>query len=78
VDAKRLPPCGAASKAADVVNSYPLKSILHDWDDPEAVRVLCNCRQAMKPNARLLIIERMLAPPASSSMQSSPCELHAS
>jgi hypothetical protein len=42
---------------------YLMKSILHDWDDPEAHLILCNCRQAMRPGARLLIVERMLGPP---------------
>jgi hypothetical protein len=42
---------------------YVLKSILHDWDDPEAHAILRNCRQAMHPGARLLVVERMLAPP---------------
>jgi hypothetical protein len=41
---------------------YVLKSILHDWDDPEAHAILRNCREAMHPGARLLIVERILAP----------------
>lgn len=44
-------------------NLYLLKSILHDWDDCEALRILRNCRQAMYPSARLLIVERLLAAP---------------
>ena len=43
---------------------YVLKSILHDWDNREAHSILRNCRQAMHhPGARLLVVERMLAPP---------------
>jgi hypothetical protein len=42
---------------------YVLKSILHDWDDPEAHTILHNCREAMHRCARLLVVERMLAPP---------------
>lgn len=42
---------------------YLLKNILHDWDDRDALRVLHNCRRALQPRARLLIIERLLAPP---------------
>src|SRR5262249_34261230 len=42
---------------------YLLKSILHDWDDREALHILRNCRLAMHRDARLLVIERLLAPP---------------
>jgi predicted O-methyltransferase YrrM len=42
---------------------YVLKSILHDWDDPEAHTILRNCREAMHRCASLLVVERMLAPP---------------
>jgi hypothetical protein len=42
---------------------YVLKSILHDWDDPEAHTILGNCREAMHRCARLLVVERILAPP---------------
>jgi O-methyltransferase domain/Dimerisation domain len=41
-------------------DAYLLKQILHDWDDDAAVRILSNCRAAMSPGARLLILERML------------------
>jgi hypothetical protein len=39
-----------------------LKFILHDWTDEECVRILTNCRQALEPGGRLLIVE-MLVPP---------------
>ena len=42
---------------------YVLKSILHDWDDRAAQRILRNCRRAMGPGAKLLVVERVLAPP---------------
>ena len=41
-------------------DAYILKSILHDWTDPEALRILHNCRRAMPSGARLLLIERVL------------------
>ena len=37
---------------------YLMKSVLHDWDDEHAVRLLCRCREAMKSDARLVIVER--------------------
>jgi SAM-dependent methyltransferase len=34
-----------------------LKFVLHDWDDANAIRILTNCRQAMRGEGRLFIIE---------------------
>jgi hypothetical protein len=41
-------------EGADV---YILKNVLHDWSDDRAVLILKNCRCAMGPQARLLVIE---------------------
>jgi O-methyltransferase domain len=41
-------------------DAYIVKSVLMDEDDENAVRLLENCRKAMKPSARLLVIERLL------------------
>jgi hypothetical protein len=43
-------------------DAYVLKHVLHDWDDADALIILRNCRCAMGARARLLIIERLLAP----------------
>src|SRR2546426_3045146 len=40
-------------------DAYLLKSVLHDWDDDAAVQILRNCRRAMGPRAKLLVIERI-------------------
>jgi hypothetical protein len=39
---------------------YLLKSILHDWDDEQAVRILKNCQRAMRPGGRVVVIEMLL------------------
>jgi hypothetical protein len=39
---------------------YLLKYILHDWNDAEAVRILKRCREAMRPDGRVIVIERLL------------------
>lgn len=39
---------------------YVLKSVLHNWDDERARDILRRCRAAMRPGARLLVIERVL------------------
>jgi SAM-dependent methyltransferase len=41
---------------------YVLSHILHDWDDEQCLTILRNCRKAMKPDGRLLIIEMVLPP----------------
>ena len=40
-----------------------MKSIIHDWDDESARRILANCRAAMGPDSRLLLIERVIGEP---------------
>ena len=39
---------------------YLMKSVLHNWDDEAAVRILRNCREAMAKHARLVVIERVI------------------
>jgi len=41
---------------------YVLSHILHDWNDEQCVKILGNCRKAMTPNGRLLIVELVLPP----------------
>src|SRR5690348_14636342 len=39
---------------------YVLKSIVHDWDDEHAAKILAACRNAMGPSSRLLVVERLV------------------
>jgi SAM-dependent methyltransferase len=39
---------------------FLLKSVMHNWDDDAAERLLQSCRRAMRPDARLLIAERIV------------------
>jgi O-methyltransferase domain len=39
---------------------YTMAQILHDWSDERCLEILANCRLAMTPSSRLLIIERIL------------------
>jgi hypothetical protein len=50
---------GAVPPGGDV---YVLQQIVHDWDDERASAILRNCRAAMQAPARVLVIERSLAP----------------
>jgi SAM-dependent methyltransferase len=60
--------CGAVGGNFFVVvpeggDAYVLKNILHDWDDTAAVGILASCRRAMKPGARLIVLEHVIGPP---------------
>lgn len=39
---------------------YLLSQILHDWEDEDAIAILRNCRKALGPHSKLLVIERVL------------------
>jgi hypothetical protein len=49
--------------AADVLI---LKTALHDWPDEKCAAILSQCRQVMQPDARLLIVERVMDEPVDS------------
>jgi SAM-dependent methyltransferase len=42
------------------VDAVLLKSVLHDWPDDEAVRILRRAREALTPGGRVLVIERVM------------------
>ena len=41
-------------------DAYVLKWIVHDWDDERAITILRNCRQAMAPDGRVLLMETVI------------------
>ncbi len=41
-------------------DAYFMKSIIHDWDDENAVKILTNCRKAMNDNSKLLIVDMVI------------------
>jgi hypothetical protein len=41
-------------------DAYLLKNVLHDWDDRRAAQILANCRRAMRPGDRLLVVEAVV------------------
>jgi len=43
-------------------DAYMLKSVIHDWDDASAIRILRSCRAAMAEGAKLLVIEQVVLP----------------
>ncbi|MEZ4503210.1 MAG: methyltransferase [Dehalococcoidia bacterium] len=47
----------AVPEAGDL---YILSNILHDWDDERCATILANCRRAMAPGAKLLVVDGIL------------------
>lgn len=43
-------------------DAYVMRHIVHDWDDKEAVTILRNCRDAMNPEGRILVVETVIPP----------------
>jgi SAM-dependent methyltransferase len=43
-------------------DAYVMKYIIHDWNDEDAVQILRNCRRAIRPGGKLLLIEMVLKP----------------
>jgi cytochrome P450 len=40
-------------------DAYVLSSVLHDWDDADAVRILRRCAEAAGPDGRVIVLERI-------------------
>lgn len=43
-------------------DAYVIKRVLHDWSDADAVKILANCRAAMIPKGKVLVIESVIRP----------------
>ena len=43
-------------------DAYFMQHIIHDWDDEHCIRILANCRKAMKPGGKVLVAEQVLLP----------------
>ncbi|HEX7574888.1 MAG TPA: methyltransferase [Candidatus Methanoperedens sp.] len=39
------------------VDAYIIKTVLHNWDDNNALNILRNCRAAMEPGQRILVVD---------------------
>jgi hypothetical protein len=42
-------------------DAYLMKYILHNWDDESCVKILSNCRQAMKRSGRVLVADPVIS-----------------
>jgi SAM-dependent methyltransferase len=43
-------------------DAYILRHIIHDWEDQDAMAILRECRKAMKPDSKILIVEMVIPP----------------
>jgi len=50
------------SAVPEGADAYVMKSVIHDWDDESAVKILTNCRQVIRDSGKLLMIEHVLKP----------------
>ena len=44
-------------------DGYLMRVVIHDWNDDDALKILRNCRHAIRDNGRLLLVESVLKPP---------------
>jgi hypothetical protein len=53
---------GSFFESVPAGDAYFMKHIVHDWGDEDCIRILKCCRAAMRPDAKLLICERVIPP----------------
>jgi SAM-dependent methyltransferase len=41
-------------------DAYLLRHVIHDWKDDEAIAILGNCRDAMRPGGKVLVVETVI------------------
>ena len=53
--------------AGDMFSPWPFKAdlylisrVIHDWADEQVIAILRNCREAMEPTSKLVVVERIL------------------
>jgi SAM-dependent methyltransferase len=43
-------------------DAYFFRHIIHDWDDDKSTTILKNCREALKPRGKILVVESVVPP----------------
>jgi len=49
-------------KSLPAADAYVMRHIIHDWDDDDAITILRNCREAVNPDGRILLVETVIPP----------------
>jgi orsellinic acid C2-O-methyltransferase len=53
-------PCDFFTSVPGGGDVYTISNVLHDWDDDDCVAILKTVRAAVRPDARLLVVEKVL------------------
>ena len=61
-DRCRLEPVDFSKSVPPGGDAYVLSHVIHDWTDDQCASILNNCRTAMKPTGRVLIVETVMPP----------------
>lgn len=56
-----MQPCDFFREVPSGCRAYVMKSVIHDWDDEKAHKILSNCRRAVPNDGALLLVEFGLA-----------------
>lgn len=43
-------------------DAYLLRHVIHDWEDREAIVILSKCREAVRPDGKILVVETVIPP----------------
>jgi hypothetical protein len=54
-------PCDFFREVPSGCRAYMMKSVIHDWDDEQAHKILINCRRAVPDDGALLLVELALS-----------------
>src|SRR5215470_15353102 len=58
-----MQPCDFFKEVPSGTRAYLMKSVIHDWDDQQALQILANCRRAVPADGALLLVELGLCEP---------------
>lgn len=47
-------------ESVPIGDAYILRHIVHDWDDQDAVAILSNCKKALNPGGKVLVVEAVI------------------
>ncbi|HEY6929293.1 MAG TPA: methyltransferase [Thermoanaerobaculia bacterium] len=60
VDRTRVEGGSFFDRVPEGCDAYVLSHVIHDWSEEQCLTILGNCRKAMKPDAKVLIVEMVL------------------
>jgi len=53
---------GSFFESVPAADAYIMKYILHDWDDDASVTILTQCRRALAPGGKVLVVDNVIPP----------------